>query len=86
MSNITPWQIPPTAYNSGHARGGAGACKSTVNDLFIFYKAWTEVANDQKRTRKANTSGSAFRRVHDTWGPHASINEESDYGQGWVVT
>ncbi|KAK6083891.1 hypothetical protein SCUP515_01587 [Seiridium cupressi] len=48
--------------------------------------AWMEVTHDQKKSGKMNTPGLPFRRVDDTWAPHPSIKEESDYGQGWVVT
>ena len=86
LSDATPYHVPPTAYYSGTARAGAGACKSTVNDLLKLYKAWMQAEADQSKTGETITPASPFRRVRDTWTGHIAINEESDYGFGWVLT
>lgn len=85
LSDATPWHIPSTAYVSGLARAGAGACKSTVNDLLILYNSWMEAAASQENENKS-PSASPFKRVEDAWTVHADINSESGYGLGWVLT
>ncbi|KAJ8129903.1 hypothetical protein O1611_g3727 [Lasiodiplodia mahajangana] len=81
LSNGTPSQIPPTAYEAGKARAGAGACKSTVNDLMVLYKAWMEA-----EAGGPDATDSPFKRVHDTWTPHIEISGKTKYGLGWVIT
>ncbi|VUC29535.1 unnamed protein product [Clonostachys rosea] len=86
LSDATTWEVPPTAYTSEKARAGAGACKSTVNDLLAFYGAWMEAAEDQNRSGNTSSPDSPFHRIRDLWAPHATINNESKYGLGWVLT
>ncbi len=86
LSNATPWEVRATAYVAGKARAGAGACKSTVNDLLILYKAWMEAAADQEQVGRTSTPGSPFKCVGDTWTSRAAINDETGYGLGWAMT
>ena len=85
LSNRTPWGVPPTAYVAGKARAGAGACKSTVNDLLTLYNAWMGAAAKEVMGG-SDTLDSPFKRVTDTWTSRMKINSESDYGLGWVLT
>ena len=85
LSNRTPWEVPPTAYIAGKARAGAGACKSTVNDLLILYNAWMRAAANEE-TGGSDTLDSPFKRVTDAWTSRMDINGESGYGLGWVLT
>ncbi|KAK5657511.1 hypothetical protein OQA88_3083 [Cercophora sp. LCS_1] len=85
LSDATPFEIPATAYVSGKARAGAGACKSTVNDLLRFYGAWLAAAKDQKATGKTSTSGSPFKNTAIQWSKHSTVADGSDYGLGWVL-
>ena len=85
LSNATPFEIPTTAYSAGKARAGAGACKSTVNDMLRFYGAWMAAAKDQGASGKTTTPGSPFKNTAIQWAKHATITEGSDYGFGWVL-
>ncbi|KAI0874086.1 putative D-aminoacylase [Hypoxylon argillaceum] len=60
LSDTTPSEIPLTA---------AGACKSTVNDLMILYKAWMEA-----EAGGSGTTDTPFKRVTDTWTPHIELS------------
>lgn len=82
LSNATPWEILPTAYVSGKARAGAGACKSTINDLLTLYNAWMVAEADQIQDQVTSKTGSPFKRVADTWTDRIAINDDSSYGLG----
>ncbi|KAK1750428.1 beta-lactamase/transpeptidase-like protein [Echria macrotheca] len=85
LSNATPFEIPTTAYVAGKARAGAGACKSTVNNLLRFYGAWMAAAKDQDASGKTHTPGSPFKHTAVQWTKHSTITDGSDYGFGWVL-
>ncbi|OAR00178.1 hypothetical protein LLEC1_04807, partial [Akanthomyces lecanii] len=78
--------VSPPAYDDSKARAGAGACKSTVNDLLKLYAAWMTAANDQASAGRTSTPGSPFKRTALQWTAHSKINDDSDYGLGWVLT
>ena len=86
LSDATPYEVPPVAYVDGAARAGAGACKSTVNDLLKLYAAWMAAAKDQAGAGRTSTPDSPFKRTALQWTAHSKINDDSDYGLGWVLT
>lgn len=86
LRNATPFQVPPTAYMDGAAQAGAGACKSTVNDLLVLYNSWMSAAADQKESGKSCSSESPIRRASKLWASHAKMTDDTSYGLGWVLT
>lgn len=86
LSDATPWEIPRTAYSAGKVRAGAGACKSSVDDLLVLYHSWLAAAADQEQQQRTSTPGLPFDRVADTWTSQIDINDETGYGLGWTVT
>lgn len=86
LSNATPWEIPPTGYEAGKSRAGAGACKSSINDLLVLYEAWMDSAADQEHRKSTSTAQSPFYRIADTWTSKMEINDGTGYGLGWCLT
>ncbi|WVO17675.1 hypothetical protein L204_105372 [Cryptococcus depauperatus] len=86
LSDATPYEVPPTAYVAGKARAGAGAGKSTVNDLLRLYAAWMAAANDQQASGRTATLGSPFKQTASLWTSHIAITDGTHYGLGWVLT
>ncbi|KAJ5396787.1 D-aminoacylase [Penicillium cosmopolitanum] len=86
LGDATPFLVPPTAYVEGTARAGAGACKSTVNDLLVLYNSWMGAAAEQQESGNTFSPESPIRRASELWTSHASMTNDTSYGLGWVLT
>ena len=86
LTNATPFEVPPPPFDDGKLLAASSACKTTINDLMTLYGSLLRAASHQLQTNATSTPGSPFRRISDMWQSHISINEESSYGLGWVLT
>lgn len=64
----------------------AGGTKSSLSETLVNYQGLLKAAADQKASGKTATDGSPFFDANYLWGRRASIDRDSHYSLGWVVT
>lgn len=82
LSDGMPHPVPPPPLHAGKVLAGAGAVKSTLNDLLKLYDHWLKAATTPDEDGKK----SPIRKAQDLWTPRTSISEGTDYAFGWVLT
>lgn len=86
LTNGTPCEVPSTAYAATRARAGAGACRSSINDLLRLYAAWMAAANHQEANRTTSTPENPIKCASTQWASHNKVRDGEFYGLGWLIT
>lgn len=80
----TPYEAPAPALESGKIIAGAGALKSSVNDMLAIYGSFLEAVAHQKETKSTSTPNSPFYQTSTILCPQITKNVTS-YGLDWFL-
>jgi len=86
LTDGTPSLCGSPALTDGKVLSACGSCKSSLNDMLIYYRERMRAAELQSKDNAITGSKSPFVHSEHAWKGQIPICDGADYGLGWVVT